>query len=117
MSATVVAAMSGVPVNMQTAATTGNGTVIAPPFPFRNHNIMITGITGTTAGAISIETSNDPNDAGTWALATTAVTVIQTTDLLTQLTGIFMFLRARVSTTISGGSTPGVNVVYVGSRP
>jgi len=116
MSATVVAAMSGVQVALQAAATTGSGVVVAPPFTFRNHNIMITGLAGVTSGAVSIETSNDPNDAATWALAATAVTVT-TADLLTQLTGIFMFIRARISTTIAGGGAPGVNVNYLGSRP
>lgn len=113
----LVAAMSGVPYNMQNGTTTGNGDIIAPPPSFRNHTFIITAPAGVNAGAIQIESTNVNPDLNTWGLAVAApVTVIASTDIIVQLTGLFMFLRARISTTISGGSAPSVIVSYVGAK-
>src|SRR5712664_3288383 len=110
-----VAAMSGVPFKLQDAATTGNGTAIALPPSFRNHTFVITAAAGTTAGAVQLESSNDPTLAGTSGLITAApVTVIASTDILVTVTGLFNFIRARISTTISGGGSPSVTVTYEG---
>jgi hypothetical protein len=120
--AVVVAAMSGVPVKMQDATTTGNGTVIACPPSFRNHNIMITAAAGVNAGAITVEASNDPADAGTWAAivadksVANPLSVVAGADLLFSYTGLLNFVRARISTTISGGGTPSVTVTYEGAK-
>jgi len=114
---TVVAAMSGVVTPMIVAATTGSGTIIACPSSFRNHNFMITGAAGVTSGAVQVETSNDPADAGTWApLTASPTTVVATSDVLVSYIGILNFVRARVSTTIAGGGSPSVNVNYMGSK-
>lgn len=121
MSATVVAAMSGVVTGMLVAATTGSGTVIACPPSFRNHNFIVTGAAGVSAGVVTIEASNDPNDTGTWAVVpmdysvANPVTVL-VADLLLSHTGILNFVRARVSTTISGGGAPSVTVNYEGAK-
>src|SRR5260370_14351538 len=111
--ATIAAAMSGVITDLQTAATTGNGTVLAIPNSFRNHNFLVKGSAGVASGVVTIETSNDPADAGTWAAVTTAVTVLASTDLITQFVGLLNFVRARVSTVISGGT---VTVQYTGAK-
>jgi hypothetical protein len=112
-----VAPMSGVPYNLQNATTTGNGDIIAPPPSFRNHTFTITAAAGVTSGAIQIESSNVNPDLNVWGLAVAApITVIAGTDILVQLTGLFMFLRARISTTIAGGSSPSVTVSYVGAK-
>jgi len=108
------AAMSGVTVNLQTAATTGNGTVLAIPSSFRYHDFMITGAGVVSAGAVTLETSNDPADAGTWAALASAVTVQSGVDLLTQVVGLLNFVRARVSTNITGGGN--VTVTYLGAK-
>ena len=111
--ATVVAAMSGVPFDMIVAGTTGSGTIVAPPPSFRNHTFLIKGSSGVGAGAIQIESSNDPADAGTWApVGSGPITVVASSKLLAQFSGIFSFLRARISTTVTGGGS--LTATYVG---
>jgi len=117
---TFIAAMSGVEVTLQSAATTGNGTTIAIPPSFNYHNFKITAASGVTAGAVTIEISNDPNDTNTWAALpstpTQPVTVMAGADLLVPYTGRINFVRARISTTISGGANPSVTVTYFGAK-
>lgn len=118
MAITPVAAMSGVPITLQAAgSTTGNGAIIALPPSFRNHTVIITGAAGVTAGAIQIETSNDPTMTNTAApVGGGPVAVVAGADVVVNFTGLFNFLRARISTTISGGGAPGVQVVYEGAK-
>lgn len=112
-----VAAMSGVPFKLQDATTTGNGNILALPPSFRNHNIIITAASGVNAGAIQLECSNDPTDAGTWApIGGGPIPVVASTDILADFTGLFNFIRARISTTISGGAGPSVTVTYEGAK-
>ena len=116
---TVQAAMSGVPFSLQAAgATTGAGTVLAIPVSFRNHVFQVTGAAGVTSGAVQIEGSFDPNDAGTWGLIVAApTTVVAGQDTLIQVNAMLPpIIRARISTTIAGGTTPGVTVLYVGAK-
>src|SRR5713226_1738095 len=96
-----VAAMSGVTFKQQDAQTTGNGTVLALPPSFRNHTWVVTAAAGTTSGAVTIETSNDPTDAGTWAVVpmlnsiANPLTVSAGADLMMQHAGLLNFVRAR----------------------
>lgn len=125
MSATVVAAMSGVPFDMLVAATTGSGTVVACPASFRNHNFIVAGTGTISAGTVTIETSNDPNYAGTWAplipvAGTTAspnptATIVSGAEVLINYAGILNFVRARVSTTVTGAGGS-VTVTYEGAK-
>lgn len=111
---TPVAAMSGVPYALQSAATTGNGNILAIPSSFRNHTFNIKGSSGVATGAVTIEGSNDPNDANTWGLiVATAQTVVASTNILITVQGIFNFIRARISTTVTGGT---VTVEYTGAK-
>ena len=120
--ATIVAAMSGVPFTQQNAQTTGNGTTLALPPSFRNHTWIITAASGTTSGAVTIEASNDPADANTWAVVIPAnsvanpLTVTAGADLMIEHTGMLNFVRARISTTIAGGGAPSVTVIYEGAK-
>jgi hypothetical protein len=117
MTGQLVAVMSGVPYTCQNAQATGNGDTMAIPPSFRNHTFIITAATGVTSGAVQIESSNSPLDANTWGLAVAAPTTVSAgVDIIIQLTGIFNFLRARISTTIAGGSAPSVTVVYEGAK-
>lgn len=112
-----VAAMSGVPFTLQDTKATGNGEVIAPPSSFKNHNFTIKGATGVSAGAIQVEVSNDPSEAGTWSpLTASPTTVVADANILVAYTGLIMFARARISTTISGGGAPSVTVTYEGAK-
>ncbi|MBI3334561.1 hypothetical protein HYZ97_03680 [Candidatus Pacearchaeota archaeon] len=110
-----IAAMSGVPFKQQDAQSAlGNGTVLALPPSFRNHTWLIIGSSGVSAGAVQIEASNDPADSATWGLVTAApTTVLASTDILITVTGIFNFVRARISTAIVGGT---VTVQYSGAK-
>ena len=45
------AAMQGYPYELQTAATTGRGNIIAPPTSIRNHTIYLKGNATVSAGA------------------------------------------------------------------
>lgn len=113
---TIKAAMSGVPLTLIAAATTGASDVIAIPSSFLHHNFLVTGGAGTTSGKVKLETSNDPDDANTWALIAAEITVVASADLLTNYIGLLNFIRATISTTIAGGTTPSVTVVYDGAR-
>lgn len=114
---TIPAAMSGVPYKLQDATTTGNGNVLAIPPSFRNHNFMIKAAAGVSSGAVQIETSNDSDDAGTWApLTASPTTVVAGVDVLVAYTSLLNFVRARISTTVAGGGAPSVTVVYEGAK-
>lgn len=111
MPATVAAAMRGVPYPLQSAATTGNGNVVAPPINFTAHMIQVIGTTGIGAGVITIEAANDPDYAGTWSPIGTTITPTSTAEIDQHFVGVYKFIRARISTTVTGGS---VTVNYVG---
>ncbi len=114
--------MSGVPYDLLVAATTGTSAALAIPPSFRNHNFMLKTLAGSTAGAVTIETANEPDYAGTWAIVipdysvANPLTVSGTADLLMSHTGLLNFVRARINTTISGGTSPGVTVTYEGAK-
>jgi hypothetical protein len=122
MAAPLTAAMSGVPFKQQDATTTGNGTTLAIPPSFRNHTWIVTAAAGVTSGAVTIETTNDPTDTGTWAVVpmlnsiANPLTVTAGADLMMQHAGILNFVRARISTTIAGGAAPSVTVIYNGAK-
>jgi hypothetical protein len=117
MAVTPLAAMSGVPYKLQDTQSTGNGNILAIPPSFRNHTFTIQGAAGVTSGAVTIEHSNDYTNAGTWGLVVaTAQTVVASTDILITVTGLFNFIRARISTTIAGGAAPSVTVIYEGAK-
>jgi hypothetical protein len=120
--APIVAAESGVPYPLITALTTGTSAPIAIPASFRHHNFMVTAATGVTAGAVTIETSNDPSDSLTWAIVimdksvANPLTVTGGANLLMAYSGLLNFVRARINTTISGGGAPSVTVTYEGAK-
>jgi len=115
--ATIRAAMSGVPLTLLNAVATGTSEALALPPSFRHHTIIITASLGVTSGAIQIECSNDPSDANTWApIGGGPVAVVAVRDIVVNFEGLFNFIRARISTTIAGGSTPTVTVVYEGAK-
>lgn len=103
----------GKPVALQSAATTGNGTVVVAQNKIKNHSFYITGSAGVGAGAVTLETAPTPNYAGTWHGLAAAVTVAATTTKLTTISNSPLgAIRARVSTNVTGGT---VDVTYIGS--
>ncbi len=116
MANTVVAASSGVLVPLQTTATTGGGTVVAPPSDMKNHTIYLKGNTTVSAGAVQIETADDPDYSGTWGqVGGGPITLVDATELAVSFVGVYYFIRARISTTVTGGGSLTAN--YLGSRP
>ena len=111
-----VAAMSGVPITLLDTVTTGTSEVVAPPPSFRHHNFFITTPAGVNAGKVQMEASIDPDYAGTWAAVGAETTVVASATLLISHSGLLDFVRARVTTTISGGAGPSVTVVYEGAK-
>ena len=110
------AATRGVASTIQDAKTTGNGDVLAIPDSFRNHTLYIKGAADVSAGAIQPESADSYDYAGTWApIGGGPVSVGNATEVVINFTGVYKFLRARISTTISGGAAPSVTVKYVGS--
>lgn len=107
-------ATRGTPVTLQPAlTTTGNGTVIAIPDSFTRHRIIIKGSAGIASGAIQPESADDPTYAGTWGqIGGGPITAVASTEITVDFTGVYSFIRARVSTDIVGGT---VTVTYEGS--
>lgn len=117
---TVQAAMSGVPLALLIAATTGTGTPIAIPPSFITHSFLLVPGAGVSSGTIQLETANDPNDANTWPTidgkatgTTNAFTIASTADQIIQFSGRLMFVRARVTTVVGGGN---VTLNYLGGK-
>lgn len=106
------AATRGISVTLQSSQTTGNGTVIAIPSSFKNHTFIIKGSAGVASGAVQLEYADDPTYTGVWAqLGSGPITVVVSAELTANFVGIYPFVRARISTTISGGT---VTVTYIG---
>lgn len=105
-------AMRGVSFVLQSAATTGNGIVLAIPTSLKNHQVIIQGSAGIASGAVQLESADDPAFAGTWAAIGAPVTAVASAELANNFVGRYSFLRARISTNIVGGT---VTVTYIGS--
>lgn len=97
---------------LQVAATTGNGQAMACPASAKEHSFYIFAASGVTGGAIQIESADDPNFSGTWAPLGAPIAVVASTEIIFNYTGSLIAVRARVSTTISGGGAPSANVNY-----
>lgn len=109
-----IAAMSGIPVALQSAATTGNGIPVAIPPSFLHHTVTVKGSAGVDAGAIQIEASDDADYAGTWApIGGGPVTVVASSEIQVTFEGLYQFIRARISTNVTGGTA---TVTYTGTR-
>lgn len=107
-------AMDGVPVTLQDAATTGNGSVVAVAPNARQHKVTITGSAGVGAGKIQIESAPTYDYAGTWnPIAGGPITVVVSATIEVNFDGIYQFIRTRVSTDVTGGT---VTTAYQGAR-
>lgn len=110
-------ATKGIPVTLQSVATSGNGTTIAIPTPFRNHKLIVKGSGTIGAGAIQPETADSPTYSSTWApVGGGPVDITGLSgggEYSIDFIGIYQFIRARISTDVTGGGS--VTVTYVGS--
>ena len=104
--------MRGVLVPLQTAATTGDGVVLAIPSSFRNHTIFIRGTDIPSAGAVQVETADSFDYAGTWAPIGGGPITVPDGEVVLQFEGVYQFIRARVTTTVTSGT---LDVNYLGA--
>ena len=104
----------GVAVALHTAgAALANGQVLAIPDSFKNHTIILKGSAGIASGKVQPECADASDYTGTWApIGGGEVAAVASAEVLIQLTGVYKFLRCRISTVIAGGT---VTVTYVGS--
>lgn len=88
------------------ASTTGSASVVvAGVGEYAAFVVQWENGTGLSAGVVTIEASADPSYAGTWApLATVAYVGATNHCDIVNLTGTFLVLRARISTTVVGGT-------------
>src|SRR5215813_8407376 len=97
----------GVPVSLQSAATTGNGNAVAIPNSFTNHTWKFQSVGTTSGGVITIEEAADPSYTGTWSTLTT----VNASDFSggaekdVHASGLLRAVRARISSNITGGGT------------
>jgi len=98
---------------LQDAATTAAaGTAIDAGGQAQTHTFYIETSNATvSAGAVTLETARTTTFAGTWAPLTTAITPVQNAVSTFTYTGALLAVRARVSTSVTGGAT--VTVEYV----
>lgn len=96
------------PMTLQSSATTGNGGILLLKGECERVTIVVQGSSGVSAGAVTIEEAyydpNGPVYAGTWDAIGSAVTVVASTQAVTHGTGSYWAIRARISTTVEGGT-------------
>lgn len=120
MSDVIRAAIRDTLITLQDAQTTGNGKILAVP-GFVHHVFYIRGNGTIGAGAITIETADDPEYAGTWAALPNVtdppnanpITVTGDTTKIYSYFGKLAAVRARISTTVT---THTVTVTYKGGN-
>ena len=100
---------------LQEDATSGNGVEVSVPTAgganAHEHVFYIRGRTGTTAGGVTLETAAFVGDTGTWSAIADEVTVVADETTAVSLRGLYLAVRARITTAVVGGS---VDVAYAG---
>lgn len=97
-SITMTTLLSGVTTGSSTAL--GTGTMPN----CRETAVYVVWGAGTNAGVVTIESSYDSAYTGTWASLATSTWASASKQDIVQITGIHGALRARVSTTVTGGT-------------
>ena len=87
---------------VQSAATTGNGTEVVADAE-SNLVFCVVWSAGVSAGVVTLEEAATTGYSGTWSSITTSTFAANTTECI-HLAGTYMFLRARVSTTVVDGT-------------
>ena len=91
--------------NLQTAATTGNGTEANLAGQCSALLFYIKGSSGVSAGAVTLESASVSGYAGTWAPIGSAITVGNNTEQMVAVAGVpYLIVRARISTTVADGT-------------
>ena len=97
---------------LQDAATTGNGTVFNCGGISDQHTLYVQWAADVTAGVVTFETARLKGYTGTWASLLTANYNAGATDVYT-FDAPLHYVRARISTEVSGGDAPSVTVELV----
>jgi len=108
-------AMRGVPYTLLSAQTALNTKAqVGVPDSFKNHTITITGSVGSpiSAGAIQINSSDDPTFTGTWNPITAPITIVDSAKIQFNFIGLFRAIQVVISTALIGGT---VTASYEGS--
>ncbi len=100
------------PVTLQNAVTTGDGVVQKVFGASEDSAFYIIWSAGVTAGAVQLESAQTKGYTGTWAPLGSALNFKNDATDLVQLAGPLLFVRARVSDTVVGGT---LTVVLVGT--
>ena len=111
----IKAPMRGVPVSLfdDEAADETISDVLAIPSSFHEHQLTIKVGAGVTDGQVTLEASDDPEDAGTWSPITSAIdTTTASSTIVYNWSGVYQFIRARINEIITGGT---IDTSYVGS--
>ena len=92
-------------IKVLSGATTGNSNVIALNDCIAAQ-FLIVGSAGIAAGAVNLESSHDANYAGTWNQLIAPITAVASAAVggSFQGTPIGGFVRARVTTNVTGGT-------------
>jgi lipocalin len=88
---------------LQNAATTGAGLAVDLGGITRELAFHVIWSAGVNAGQVKMETAFDVSYTGTWAPIATADFVASTVQVV-QATGAYRAVRARISTTVTGGT-------------
>ena len=94
--------------------TTGTGTAINTGSIGHEHCFYVEWAADVTAGVVSLETARTQGYTGTWAVIDTESFEAGATNVFSYA-GALLAVRARITTTVAGGSDPGVTVEYVHS--
>ncbi len=84
---------------------TGNGTIVSigDDWGACDYMFSIVGSAGVATGVVTVEAAHASDYAGTWAVLS-AVTVVASTVITVAARANYRHVRARISTTIGGGS-------------
>jgi len=90
---------------LQSAATSGAGQVAELKALARSLVAYITGTGVVSTGAVQLETAPSKDYAGTWAAIGSPVTVVSGTTIAVTSVAPYGYVRARISTAVTGGGS------------
>ena len=107
------ATQKGVPYTLLAATTTGTGTAVAIPITSDHQRISIITADTTSGGTLLLEEAHTVDYSGTWSvLATITASALTGGDVqVYHIFGTLGFVRARVSSDITGGGTIAAEIV------
>lgn len=89
---------------LQTAASTGSGTVYSSGGRFEHLTIIIDWSSGGSGGVLSIEEAGTSTYSGTWSVITTVTQTAASAQSVVHMDGVFKNIRARFTTNVTGGT-------------